>query len=431
MGKDSPAPPATPDYSGAAAAQGAANIDTARVSAKLSNPNIYGPLGSQTITYGTGDQQDIPTVTQTLTPDAQATLEAQQRVQKGLAGLGEQGISRVGDVVGQDFNPNLPGLQTSVNQGPATNKGPAMGLYGDFQQQGDLSNVAAMPVNAGTTGQEAIMARLQPQIERNRELKQTQLRNQGLVAGGEAYDADMKNLGQQENDLYSQAALNGIGLDMSANNQGYTQAMQNASFANQGLGQQYGQAAQSAGLQNAGQAQDLNSMLQSAQFGNTAQQQSLAQQLQLRNQPLNEITGLMSGSQIQTPQFQQYQGQNIAPPPIFGATQAAGAGAMQNYGIQQAGVNAQNAGLYGLGGAGLMAGALANKSDRRLKSNVVRVGEYRGIGLYEYDIEDRREIGVMADEAREIAPHAVIRGADGFDSVFYGELGLAGPMVVQ
>ena len=52
MGK-SVAAPATIDYIGQAKAQGEANIDSARPSAKLSNPNINGPLGSQTVTYGT------------------------------------------------------------------------------------------------------------------------------------------------------------------------------------------------------------------------------------------------------------------------------------------------------------------------------------------------------------------------------------------
>ena len=427
---EAPAAPAAPDYTGAAAAQGAANVDTARVSARLSNPNVIGPLGNQMITYGTGDQQDIPTVTQTLTPAAQSALESQQRVQQGLSRLSEQGIGTVSGAMSQPFSPNLPGTQTAVSAGPTTNKGPAAGLYGLASGQGDMSNVAAMPINAGTTGQQAIMARLQPQIERNRQLDETRLRNQGLVPGGEAYDADVKMRGEQENDLYSQAALLGLNLDLSANNQGYTQAMQNLSTENQAIAQNQGMGQSAAGVQNAAQAQDLNSQLQAAQFGNTAQQQSLAQQLALRNQPLNEISALMSGGQIQTPQFQQYQGQNIAPAPIFAGAQAQGAANTQQYGIQQAGVNAQNAGLYGLGGAGLMAAAY--RSDRRLKSNIVRVGRHgTGIGVYEYDIAGRRERGVMADEVREVMPEAVIRYPDGFDRVLYHALGLEGPVAVQ
>ena len=278
MSKDSPSAPAAPDYVGAAYAQGAANLDAARTSARLSNPNIVGPYGRQEITYD-GDQ---PTVTQTLNPDAQAALQSQQATQKALADLGLQ----------------------------------------------------------GTATAQSVMARLQPQIEQTRAAKETQLRNQGLVPGGEAYNNDMRNLGNQENDLRTQAALQGIGLDTAARAQGF------------------GELQQQANLQNTAQAQVQNQGLQAAQFGNAAQQAELQRQLALRQQPLNEITGLMSGSQIQLPQFQQYTGQNVAPAPTFAATQAQGQNAMQQYGIAQSGANANTSGLYGLGGAALGAGGL-------------------------------------------------------------------------
>jgi hypothetical protein len=324
MSKDSPSAPAAPDYVGAAYAQGAANLDAARTSARLSNPNIVGPYGRQEITYD-GDQ---PTVTQTLNPDAQAALQSQQATQKALADLGLQGTTTAQSVMGQAFSPTGGPLQTSL------------AAPGAVQSSYDMSGLAQMPVNAGTTGQEAIMARLQPQIEQTRAAKETQLRNQGLVPGGEAYNNDMRNLGNQENDLRTQAALQGIGLDTAARAQGF------------------GELQQQANLQNTAQAQVQNQGLQAAQFGNAAQQAELQRQLALRQQPLNEITGLMSGSQIQLPQFQQYTGQNVAPAPTFAATQAQGQNAMQQYGIQQSGSNANTAGLYGLGGAALGAGGL-------------------------------------------------------------------------
>jgi len=59
----------------------------------------------------------------------------------------------------------------------------------------------------------------------------------------------------------------------------------------------------------------------------------------------------MGGAQVQLPQFQAYQGADVAAAPIFGATQAAGQFAQQNYANQIARQNAQM-GLYGqLGGA--------------------------------------------------------------------------------
>ncbi len=622
MGK-SVSQPATPDYAGAATAQGAANVEAARASAKLSNPNIYGPLGSQTVTYGTptfdqtgydkaladfqtnqgrvgkapnqGDfmsditnsedmvigqrpdvagyqramdeymatagtgvaptrdqyttiaDADTPTIRQTLTPEAQATLDAQQRVQKALAGLGEQGIGTAQSVLGKAFSPNLPGIQTSLGNygqvaqtpdlsqyGQAGNApqagqlaetpdlsqygqagggpqagmygfaggGPRAGQYGLAQGALNTANIAAMPVNAGTTGQQAILSRLAPQIERSQEATRQRLANQGLVPGTQAYQTAMIEENQRGNDLYTQAALQGLNLDIGANAQGFGQALQSGQFGNQAVAQNFGQGQaaqqmrnaamaqnfgqgvtsqqlgnqsvlqnQQAGLaqqqadmarqqqlfgqgvtstqlgnqaisqnqqaalaqqqaQNAAQLQQYNQALGGAQFGNTAQQQSLAQQMALRNQPLNEITGLMSGSQIQMPQFQGYQGQSIAPAPIFAGAQAAGQNALQQYGIQQSGANAGMSGLFGLAGAGLGAagaaggfGSLLAMSDRRLKSNIVRVGEHPlGIGVYEYDIFGKRQRGVMADEVEKVMPSAVLEHPSNFKMVNYGAL---------
>jgi hypothetical protein len=284
------------------------------------------------------------------------------------------------------------------------------GQYG-YAQGVDLSGLPQAPINAGTTAQQAIMSRLDPQLQRKRAQLETQLANQGLVRGGEAYNAAIQEAQQGENDLRTQAALQGIGLDQQARAQAFGEQQAAGQFANQaalsGFGaniqnqqaynqavqqnlaqglsvqdaqnraaqQQFGQkmdiqglyntalaqnqnaALQQQGAANQAQAQDFNQRLQAAQFGNTALQQSLAQQLALRNQPLNEISGLMSGAQIQMPQFAGYQGSQIAPPPIFAGAQAADQAATQRYGIQQAGNNATTSGLFGLAGSAAMAAA--------------------------------------------------------------------------
>ena len=365
MGKGSsaPPPPPAPDYAGAAQAQGAANVETARVQGRMSNPNIISPLGTQTITYE-GDQ---PTVTQKLTPTAEETLASQQRVQKLLAGLGETGTQQAQNVISTPFAPTgtaAESLQTRI----------------------DTSNLARMPVNAGTTGQQAIMARLEPQLQRRQASLENQLINQGITPGSEAYRTAQTQEAQNRNDLLSQAALQGISLDTGARAQGLNE--QQAILAAQ----------------------------------NAAQQQELQRQAYLRQQPLNEITGLMSGSQIQMPQFQGFQGPQVAPPPIFAGAQAQNQANMQNYGIQSANVNAQNAGLYNLLGQGGMAAA-TYFSDRRLKSNIERIGTHRlGIGIYEYDIFGGRQIGVMADEVEAVMPEAVIEHPSGFKMVNYGAL---------
>jgi len=293
-----------------------------------------------------------------------------------------------------------------------------------------LSNVAAMPVNAGTTGQAAILSRLAPQIERSQEATRTRLANQGLVPGTKAYETAMVEENQRGNDLFTQAALQGINLDIGVNNQGFNQALTSGQFGNAAIAQNfnqgqsaqqmrnaavgqnfgqdvtsrqlsnaaisqnqqaalaqqaadlarqqqgYGQGVTSSQLSNAAilqnqnaamlqqqaanaaQNQRFNQALGGAQFGNTAQTQSLQQQLALRNQPLNEITGLMGSSQIQMPQFQGYTGQNIAPAPLFQATQAQGQNAMDLFGIGSSSANAKNAATTGLAGAAMTAAAI-------------------------------------------------------------------------
>lgn len=291
MGKRAAAAPAAPDYAGAAVAQGAANLEAARATARLSNPNMYTPYGTQTVTY----EGDTPTVRQTLTPTAQKTLEAQQGVDLSLANLGQKGAGIASNVLDKPFTFGGPAVQTSL----------------------DTSNIAKMPVNAGTTGQEAIMARLEPQLAKQRVSTETNLINQGLRPGTEAYNNAAQLLGQQENDARSQAVLQGLNLDIGANAQGFNQA------------------------------------LQGGQFGNTAQQQALAEAIQQRQMPLNEINALMSSSQIQNPQFGAYSGANVQAAPVAQAAAQKGAYDANTYNQQVAAQNANTAGLYSLGGAAM------------------------------------------------------------------------------
>jgi hypothetical protein len=499
MGKSVAAPP-TPDYVGAAKEQGVQNLAAAKQSNLMSNPNMYTPFGNQTVTYSspTFDQSaydtalakynagnvdrnrfmrqgspegdtttgatyfdqagydaanaargaaptreayttggGVPTVTQTLTPQAQQTLDAQMRVQTALANLGQTGATNAQNVLNTPFNPTLPAIQSTV---PGYNPVAVQAVQGDLKadiyglarantnantyglaigdvdantyglargevplQYGlDTRNLTQMPTNAGVSAQQAILSRLDPTIQAGDVSFRQTLANQGLAPGTAAYDAAFRNREMSKNDLYNQAALQGINLDMSARQQGlnelntlgtfgnqaqlagaglYNQAvsqnfgqgvtanqLQNQAIAqnfgqgvtadqlyNSAVGQNFNQALAAQQANNAAQQQQYGQNLGAAQFGNQAVQQSLAQQSALRAQPLNEILGLMGGSQIQLPQFQGYQGAQVAPAPTFAGYQAQGQNAMQNYGIQQAGANAGMQGVTSLASAAAMA----------------------------------------------------------------------------
>jgi hypothetical protein len=259
MGKSS-APP-SPDYVGAANAQGAANRDAALQSGMLSNPAFSNPFGSRDVNYydqGGGFMK--PMVVDKLSPLGQSRFDQEQRIVGSVGNIAEGGLGRVDQAYSRPF-----GIQ-NVN---------------------DLQNKA-----------ESLMsARIEPQLARNREATQTQLITRGHNPQNESYKAQMDQLGQQEND---------------ARRQGILSAMQ-------------------------------------------MRPQTLQEELSLRNQPLNELNALRTGSQVSLPQFQQFQGANVAGAPVFNAAQAQGQYDINRYGIQQGGQNNMMGGLFGLGGAAINA----------------------------------------------------------------------------
>jgi hypothetical protein len=131
------------------------------------------------------------------------------------------------------------------------------------------------------------------------------------------------------------------------------------------------------------------------------------------NQPLNTLNALRTGAQVQNPQF----GQGGIPTNYGQAAQQQG---MWNQDIFNMNMGAYNNQVSG--GAALGAAAIA-ASDRRLKRNIERIGTHPlGIGIYAYDIFDRHEIGVMADEVLQVMPEAVVTMPSGFYAVNYAML---------
>jgi hypothetical protein len=120
---------------------------------------------------------------------------------------------------------------------------------------------------------------------------------------------------------------------------------------NQALAQNQAQDFQRLAAQNAAQQQQFQQNIAGQQFYNTAVQQALAQQAAIRSLPVNEISALLSGGQVNVPQFQGYSGVTVAPAPVFQAGQAAGDFAQRNYQNQVGSYNA------GMGLLGSLAGA--------------------------------------------------------------------------
>lgn len=78
----------------------------------------------------------------------------------------------------------------------------------------------------------------------------------------------------------------------------------------------------------------------------------------------------------------------------------------------------------GMAGANQLAPMLFGSSDRRLKSDIEKLGQYRGLGIYRYRLRNEafKRIGVMADEVLQVKPEAVAVMPDGYLAVDYARV---------
>jgi hypothetical protein len=147
-------------------------------------------------------------------------------------------------------------------------------------------------------------------------------------------------------------------------------------------------------------------------------QTAIGDMLQERNQPLNEINGLLNGQQIQNPAYVSTPQTNVAGTDVAGIYNSNYQNQLSAYNQQVQNQNATMGGLFGLGGT--LGAAAIRFSDRRLKRDIVRVGSYRGHNLYAYRYigKAERELGVMADEL----PASAVIQTGGFLAVDYSKL---------
>lgn len=96
--------------------------------------------------------------------------------------------------------------------------------------------------------------------------------------------------------------------------------------------------------------------------------------------------------------------------------------------IAGAGGTSKSTGPVDIGGIGAGIGSIAKviKSDRRLKENIVKIGEEPdGLGVYEFNYigQSEKQVGVMAQEVERLRPHALgPLTEDGYMTVDYGKL---------
>lgn len=400
-----PDPPPTTNYAGAARAQGDANIDAAIAQGKINNPNVINPYGTQTVTWGGGfDQTGFDNATNAWNKQVQDYTTALQNWERG--GRSGPFTTDVGFGAGIDPRSNpvdrnkfanrevptitqtlAPDQQKILDTGNKAKIGlselalQGTGIAKDvLGNRLDFSQLPARPGSATDTRtkvMDAMMARVNEDTDRKKGQLNSNLWAAGIAPGSKAYDDAMALEERARTDARNQAFL--------------------------ASGQE---------------------MTRDFQTDSNRRRDALAEMLTERQTPLNEINALQSGSQVSNPFSMPGYAQNaqVGAAPLFAAQNMA-----SDYNTDLYNMKAMNAGnfqqgLFGLGSSGIMAGAMM--SDRRLKSNIVRLGDHPlGIGWYEYDIHGRREQGVMAQELQRVKPEAVVTLPNGYLAVRYDLIG--------
>lgn len=252
---DAPQAPAAPDPTATAAAQTASNKATAQTQYELGATNQITPQGTSSYQQIGTWADGTPRFQQTtaLSAPEQSIYDTGTQTRQNLADIGSSQSAKIGQL-----------LNTPFNVDSATSD-KIQGIQNEF---------------------------LDPQWSRQQDQLNTQLFNQGVRPGSDAYTQAMKDFSTNRQRAYDQSYLDSY---------------------------------------------------------NTGQQAALTQ----RQEPLNEISALLSGSQVSQPTFANTPSPGVAPTDVIGAVgQSLG---QQNVGYQgQLATNMGiNSGLFGLGSAAL------------------------------------------------------------------------------
>jgi hypothetical protein len=318
MGKPS-APPA-PDYAGAAQAQGNANLEAGQQQNTLNNPNVNAP--GYSISYHNNPGPDNTAHINTLQDEIKRLNE---RAVGGMSGI-ERSFYKNNPEKYKSLNPYYDKIQNLNSQIDSLTKQhrngrPTQNITLDPDQQAvfDLNNqtqknlsqigvdsssrigdLLSTPFDASSIDRnkiaQSLMERDQPMMDRARSRRETQLSNQGIMQGSEAYRSAQDDLSRSENDFRLGA---------------YNQAGDEAS-------------------------------------------RDLGMQTAIRQMPINEINALRSGAQLNIPQAG-YQGSQIGATPMFDSAMGQYGAQMGQYNAQAAQQAGLTNGLFSLGAAALMA----------------------------------------------------------------------------
>lgn len=450
----SSSPPAPPNPVDTARASTSTNVATSIANAFLNNTNQITPEGE--LRYDVTSQYDwhdpytglnvsIPnfTASQIRSPQSQAIEDQNMAAKFNLAGMANAQSAKLSQHLASNID--LGSAPGAGDPSKIAGVGQAATTFGDAGQQvGTLGNAGDITRSYGPADnfsadrsrvEEALYGRLNPQLSRERSNVEQRLQDQGIRYGSQAYTSAMDDYNRQANDLrlgvtqtagQEQQRMNDMaaqraGFENAAQQQQYQQLLSSGTFANQAQRDTFQQQAARGEFANAGLAQQLAQQQTAFNAQNMARNQYMNEQYAARNQPINEISSLLSGTQINNPNFVNTPNNQIPTTDVAGLINTRFSQDMDIYKQESANQNALMGGIFGLAG-GLMKGGMGMMSDVREKENITPMatvfaaddkGDAKELPIYEYsykqDPASTRHVGPMAQDVEKINKGAVFQ----------------------
>lgn len=296
--------PKAPDYAAAAQQQAESSREVTEQQTWANRPTINTPFGQQTWEVtpqwdpSTGQYLNTWTQNTNLTPESQAALDSQMRLQQGRSGLAESLLGRAQQEYGDtmdwsqfdqlaqtpeagDYGASLPGFENlpnvpnyDVNGLPARGQASAQDIQRGLDTSG-LQNVDPSQ-RYNQDAENAIFGqwnqRMAPEFGRQEDQLRTQLYNAGLKEGDQAYDTEMQKLRQSQNDARTNAQYQATigagaeaqrmqGMDLSTRGQQFGERQAGGAFYNDAARQAMEQQMGLAGLSDSQRAAALQEQL--------------------------------------------------------------------------------------------------------------------------------------------------------------------------
>ena len=279
----SPEPPPPVDYGQLRQDQQSVDRESARLQTALSRPDMVTPYSTTTFRETSPDQF---LGTYTLAPEYEAIRGQEAGIQAGLQGLAAERLGQVDR--GAFTTAGLPGEPAPFTYDQFGAQ-PTYSTAGASYQLPNFTDLNTFTSNAADNFFNRATARLNPQFDRAETALRTQLINSGIPEGSGAFNQELELFRQQKNDqladLASQAVFQG-------------QTLQSNILGNilQGRGQQLQELGTEFDVAQAQRGQQIAEAQNQYALAQQARDRAIAERLRDRQQPLTELSALLTGT---------------------------------------------------------------------------------------------------------------------------------------